>query len=71
MKTILRSEDFSCPSCVTKIETSLRKLSGVEHAKVYFSTGRIEVHHDAEKTPVTELVDAVRALGYESRPSPF
>ncbi len=70
MRTILRSNDFSCPSCVTKIETSLGKLKGVEQATVHFSTGKIEVHHD-EAVSVTELVDQVRRLGYESRPSPF
>lgn len=71
MKTILRSEDFSCPSCVTKIETNLKKLDGVADATVHFSTGRIEVQHDAIAVPVSKLVDTVRALGYESRPSPF
>ncbi len=70
MRTILRSKDFSCPSCVTKIETDLNKVSGVEEAKVHFSTGRIEVHHD-DKVSVSDLVDRVRKLGYESSPSPF
>lgn len=71
MKTILRSNDFSCPSCVTRIEGALGKLPGVESARVHFSTGRIEVQHDTNETPVATLVEAVRELGYESRPSPF
>lgn len=71
MKTILRSQDFSCPTCVEKIETRLQDLVGVSKATVHFSTGRIEVHHDAQQTPVTELVTAVRELGYDAKPSPF
>lgn len=71
MKTILRSDDFSCPTCVTKIEGALGKLPGVETATVHFSTGRIEVQHDRNETPVDTLVETVRELGYESRPSPF
>ncbi len=69
MRTILRSNDFSCPSCVTKIETSLNRLAGVEKADVHFSTGRIEIRHDQETVSVEKLVQAVRELGYESRPS--
>jgi len=69
MRTILRSNDFSCPSCVTKIETSLNKLTGVEKADVHFSTGRIEIMHDQAAVSVDKLVQTVRELGYESRPS--
>ena len=71
MRTILRSNDFSCPTCVTKIEKALGNLPGVETAKVHFSTGRIEVQHDGTATPVDTLVQTIRELGYESRPSPF
>ncbi len=45
-KTILRSDEFSCPSCVVKIEKALKALPGVAEAKVHFNTGRIEVAHD-------------------------
>lgn len=71
MRTILRSNDFSCPSCVTRIEKALDQLPGVETATVHFSTGRIEIQHDGTAAPVATLVETVRELGYESRPSPF
>lgn len=70
-KTILRSTEFSCPSCVAKIEKGLGGLDGVGKATVHFSTGRIEVEHDPERAPVAKLVDAVRKAGYEARPSAF
>ena len=52
-------------------DTDLNSLDGVEQAKVHFSTGRIEVVHDRDAVSVTDLVERVRQLGYESSPSPF
>jgi len=70
-RTILRSDEFSCPSCVMKIEKALAATPGVETAKVHFNTGRIEVEHDADTAPVEKLVGTVRAAGYEARPAAF
>ncbi len=66
MKTLLRSQELSCPSCVAKIEKSLQGLAGVTAAKVHFNTGRIEVEHDPAITTAAELVQKVRETGYES-----
>ena len=71
MKTILRSDQLNCPSCVSNIESHLKQLKGVEEAKVHFTTGRIEVRHDPEATAEDELVEAVRKAGYESEVSAF
>jgi copper chaperone CopZ len=71
MKTLLRSKELSCPSCVPKIEKALKALDGVEDAKVHFNTGRIEIQHDPQRTGPDALVKAVRSVGYESTVSPF
>lgn len=71
MKTILRSQELSCPSCVAKIEKALTSLDGVEQAKVHFNTGRIEVEHNPEAVKADELVAAVRSVGYESKIASF
>ena len=71
MKTLLRSQELSCPSCVAKIEKALTALSGVEQAKVHFNTGRIEVQHDPSAVSPEELVKAVRSAGYEARVAAF
>ncbi|WIY52064.1 heavy-metal-associated domain-containing protein [Devosia sp. YIM 151766] len=71
MKTVLRSDELSCPSCVPKIEKALNALPGVEKAAVRFNTGKIEVEHDPNQTNVEALVEAVRSTGYEARPSAF
>lgn len=66
MKTILRSDDLTCPSCVAKIETALVRISGVSGAKVRFNSGRIEVEHDENTAGVETLRDTIRSLGYET-----
>lgn len=71
MTTILRSNEFTCPSCVKTIESALGALEGVEHASVHFSTGRVEVEHDASVVTATELQRAVAAAGYSARVAPF
>jgi copper chaperone CopZ len=71
MKTLLRSKELSCPSCVAKIEKALKALEGVEEAKVHFNTGRIEVQHDPQRASAETLVDAVRSAGYEAKVAAF
>lgn len=71
IKTVLRSDELSCPSCVPKIEKALNALPGVEKAVVRFNTGRIEVEHDPGQSSIEALVAAVRCTGYEARPSAF
>lgn len=69
--TTLRSEDFSCPSCVSKIETKLAGLDGVASAEVKFSSGRILVEHDPDKAPVRSLVEAIADVGFVAKPSSY
>ncbi|HSM25352.1 MAG TPA: heavy metal-associated domain-containing protein [Anaerolineaceae bacterium] len=71
MKTILRSKDLSCPSCIVKIEKALKSEKGVTDAKVFFNSGRIEVQHNEELIEPQKLVDIVRSIGYEATISPF
>ena len=70
-KTILRSQELSCPSCVAKIEAALKTLDGVSDAKVHFNTGKIEIQHDPTLVQPADLVKAVKAVGYEAREAAF
>jgi copper chaperone CopZ len=56
---------------VAKIEAALKNLDGVEDAKVFFNTGKIEVQHNPEKVKAPELVKAVKAVGYEAREAAY
>lgn len=68
-QTTLRSDEFSCPSCVSKIENKLNGMEGVDNAEVKFSSGRILVDHDPSKASVKDLVAAVAEVGYTAKPS--
>lgn len=71
MKTMLRSQELSCPSCVAKIEKALKGVPGVVDAKVYFNTGKIEVEHDPQQASQDKLVETVQSVGYKARVSAF
>ena len=68
-KTTLRSDEFTCPSCIAKIENKLRSLDGVESAEVKFSSGRVLVEPAPEKARIRKLVDGVAEVGYTVKPS--
>lgn len=67
--TTLRGEDFSCPSCVSKIEKRIGRLPGVAHVKVHFASSRVEVDHDPALASVDDLIAAIAKAGYTARPS--
>jgi len=71
MKTLLRSRDLTCPSCVARLEQALGAVEGVERARVHFTTGRIEVDHDPARVGADDLAKVVRASGYEAKVSAF
>lgn len=71
MKTTLRSQELSCPSCVAKIEKALQSVAGVDAATVHFNTGRIEVEHDPGRADSDDLLRAIRDAGYEASVSAF
>ena len=68
MKSRLRSNELSCPSCVAKIEKSVGAVAGVESVTVHFNTGKIDVEHD-DQVSADALVQAVKRTGYDARPS--
>lgn len=70
-RTILRSEELTCPSCVAKIERALNRTDGVTHAAVHFATGRIEIEHDSSLADADALVETVRVAGYRATRTPF
>jgi copper chaperone CopZ len=71
MKTILRSKELTCPSCIAKIEKAVTSLNGISQVKVFFNTGRIEVQHDPDLVQGKDLEKAIQAVGYEAHVSPF
>lgn len=71
MKTVLRSKELTCPSCIAKIEKALTAVDGVDTAKVFFNSGKIEVQHNPDLVKGEDLEKAIRAIGYEAKVSQF
>lgn len=68
---VLRSDEFSCPSCISKIENKLGDMAGVDSAEVKFASGRVLVDYDPTKVSVKDLVGAIAEVGYQVKPSAF
>lgn len=71
VRTVLRAEGFSCPSCVATIQKQVGRLAGVRSVEVRFASGRVEVEHDPAVTTVDELVAAIAKAGYRAAPAAF
>lgn len=71
IRTVLRAEGFSCPSCVATIRKQVGRLAGVRSVEVRFASGRVEVEHDPAVTTVDELVAAIAQAGYRAAPAAF
>ncbi|MBW8351743.1 heavy-metal-associated domain-containing protein [Bacillus sp. IITD106] len=63
-KVVFGLEPLSCPSCIKKIEGSLKKMNGVQEAKVLFHSGKVRVQFDDNIIQVDELKKVIVNLGY-------
>ena len=64
-KITLTTSQFTCPSCVAKIEKTLDRSPGVFDVKVKFTSNKVEATIDEDVTDVQKVADLVAALGYQ------
>lgn len=64
MRVVIEMDDLHCPTCGTGIERSLGKVHGVEHARLSFGTGRMEVEYDPGEIDPDQIRSKVKDLGY-------
>lgn len=57
-----------CAGCIQKIESSLAKEQDIEKARLNFSTGRLAMSWDGDKTRANDFVALVEKLGYGVKP---
>ncbi|WP_425419309.1 heavy metal translocating P-type ATPase [Oricola indica] len=62
-ESIFRVSGMDCGACVTKVETAVLRLPGVDTANASLSTGRLVVAHDGA-ADLDEIARRVRNLGY-------
>lgn len=65
-KAVLNLETLACPTCMQKIEGAIRQLDGVEKesVKVLFNASKVKVNFDSKKVRLTDIEDAIEAIGY-------
>jgi Cu+-exporting ATPase len=61
---LLNVEGMTCASCVARVEAALRKVPGVEDARVNLATHQAAVRGSAD---ATAMIESVRRAGYDAR----
>lgn len=65
MKTVkFQLEPLTCPSCIKKIEGALKRMQGVEEAKVLFHSSKVKVRFDAGTLTADTMQKTIEKLGY-------
>jgi len=59
---------MTCAACATKIEKRISKMDGVSNASVNFALETIAVEYDSKQVETTEMITAVKKMGYELIP---
>src|SRR5436190_10484111 len=59
-------EGMDCASCVMRIETSLKKLPGIDKATVNLATGEASVLYKPEVITTKNIKDRVDMVGYKA-----
>jgi Cu+-exporting ATPase len=65
----LQVEGMTCASCVARVEKALRQVPGVAESTVNIATARAEIRADPSRVSAQDLVEAVRAAGYDVEPA--
>src|SRR5690554_3790171 len=66
--TRLLIEGITCAACGWLIERHLTRLPGVHSADLNLSTRRLHVQWDADRLPLSELIQSLRKIGYAAHP---
>ncbi len=63
----LQLETLTCPSCLQKIEATLKSLAGIDHAstKISFSTSKVKLDFDESQITIEDIENAIGKIGYE------
>lgn len=65
----VRIPSMDCAACAASIQAELRKLPGVQGARVSFGTTEAMVRYDAVKLSPAQIVAAIDATGFKAEPA--
>jgi P-type Cu2+ transporter len=61
-------EGIQCPACVWLNEQHLMRLGGVTSVRIDYTTRRARVRWDASRIALSDILQAIRAIGYVAYP---
>ncbi len=64
-KTVLKVKGMHCPSCVSMIKKTVKKIEGVEDATIDLKAGEVTLLFEPEKKPIQGVVKAINKMGYK------
>lgn len=70
-KATLQLEPLTCPSCLTKIDSAVKQLQGVDKdsVNVMFNSSKVKLDFDENQIDITQIEKAITKLGYEVKKS--
>lgn len=70
-KATIQLETLTCPSCIQKIDNSMRSLEGVnkDSVNVLFNSSKVKLEFDADKVGIEQIENSITKLGYEVKKS--
>jgi Cu2+-exporting ATPase len=64
----LALEGIDCAACIDEIEGGLKRLAGVERARLNFTNRRLSVTWREGLTDPAEIIGALAKMGYRAHP---
>jgi copper ion binding protein len=58
-------ETLSCPTCVKKIETMLKKTDGIKDVEVLFMSSKVKVDFNEDLINASQISEKIEKLGYD------
>lgn len=55
---------MTCASCVNKIESTIKKLPGVQTSRVALATQRGKFKYDSDQIGVRDILECINKLGF-------
>lgn len=65
MNKAYKLETLTCPSCVLKIEGTVKKIKGVKEVEVLFNASKVKVDFDESVISGDHIRSTIEKLGYD------
>lgn len=65
VNSVLKIEGMTCSSCEMRIENKLKKMEGVEEAKVLYTSSKLYITYDSNKIQLDSVIRTVEELDYK------